>query len=88
MGRSLVGVLFVAVVASSACLAAANAPAKQAEEPLMNESSFLLAEESAQKLHELSSRYPDALPPEVVNRLLPYTESQDGSPPNGNSNPL
>lgn len=55
MGRSLVGVLFVAVVASSACLAAANAPAKQAEEPLMNESSFLLAAESAAKTGDIDS---------------------------------
>jgi tetratricopeptide (TPR) repeat protein len=55
MDRSLVGVLFVAVVASSACLAAANAPTKQAEEPLMNESSFLLAAESAVKIGDIDS---------------------------------
>jgi Flp pilus assembly protein TadD len=42
MERSLLGVLFVAVVASSACLAAT-----EAEAPLMNESTFLMAAETA-----------------------------------------
>src|SRR5262245_23497951 len=31
----------------------------------------LLAEESARKLHELASRYPDALPQEVVSKVRP-----------------
>jgi tetratricopeptide (TPR) repeat protein len=53
MDRSLVGVLFVAVVASSACLAAANAPTNPAEAPLMNESSFLLAAETAAKIGDI-----------------------------------
>ncbi len=42
MVRSFLGVLFVAVVASSACLAAT-----EAEGPLMNESTFLKAAETA-----------------------------------------
>jgi Flp pilus assembly protein TadD len=53
MGRSLVGVLFVAVVASSACLAAANAPTNPAEAPLMTESSFLVAAETAAKIGDI-----------------------------------
>ncbi len=50
MGRSLVGVLFVAVVASSACLAAT-----EAEAPLMNESSFLKAAETAVNTGDMDS---------------------------------
>ena len=50
MGRSLVCVLFVGIVASSACLAAANAPTNPAEAPVMNESTFLLAAETAAKI--------------------------------------
>src|SRR5258706_12383916 len=50
MGRSLVGVLFVAVVASSACLAAT-----EAEAPLMNESRFLKAAGTAVKTGDMDS---------------------------------
>jgi hypothetical protein len=32
----------------------------------------LLAEEAALRLHELATRYPDALPPELVEQALPY----------------
>jgi Flp pilus assembly protein TadD len=53
MGRSLVGVVLVAVVASSACLAAANAPTILAEEPALNESTFLLAAETAVKIGDI-----------------------------------
>jgi hypothetical protein len=39
----------------------------------------LLAEESAHKLHELASRYPDALPPEIVHPLLARAGGQNGA---------
>jgi hypothetical protein len=42
----------------------------------------LLAEESTQKLHELASRYPDALPPEAVHHLLRH-----GTPDAGLAHP-
>ena len=48
MGRSLVGVLFVAVVASSTCLAATDAP-------LTSETAFLMAAETAVNIGDMDS---------------------------------
>ena len=61
MDRSLVGVLFVAVVASSASLAAISAPSNQspvarlseADAPLTNESAFLMAAETAVNIGDM-----------------------------------
>jgi hypothetical protein len=39
----------------------------------------LLAEESACKLHALANRYPDALPQEVVKKVLPPWGGPEGA---------
>jgi len=54
MGRSLVGVLFVAVVASSAGLAATSAPS-EAEEPMTSETAFLMAAQTAVNIGDMDS---------------------------------